>query len=176
MCPTLFYRQRQRPEEVKERLAVTQSQGSLDLGSPSFALKGSSLAPAAAASLGRLPRHTHRQLQGAGSTCSMMSSRACAMTSPPHGPAHPHLWGLSGAERRVTGTRPDDTALGQSPDDSRPGEGADPSAGGVAVHPPYIPLFQMEHGAPETRTKAPPTVLVSMTQIPPPTASSCVCF
>lgn len=41
-------------------------------------------------------------------------------------------------------------------------------------HPPYISLFEMERGAPEIRTKAPPTALVSMTQIPPPTASSCV--
>lgn len=41
-------------------------------------------------------------------------------------------------------------------------------------HPLYISLFEMEHGAPEIRTKAPPTALVSMTQIPPPTASSCV--
>lgn len=32
---------------------------------------------------------------------------------------------------------------------------------------------QMEQGAPEIRTEAPPTALVSMTQIPPPTASSC---
>lgn len=87
-------------------------------------------------------------------------------------------------EVKVSGSRsPGDAELGGHQDDSRPGEGADARKGSTQLsfqleawlcHPPYISFFEMEHGAPEIRTKAPPTALVSMTQIPPPTASSCV--